>query len=69
MQKLRKFAKRLEIYQGNAFIYRVYNYDQDTNIGEIEIITYDELIANYTFNPVTYKVTKNHSRIDRVFGD
>jgi hypothetical protein len=48
----------IEIYQGNAFIYRVYNYDQDTNIGEIEIITYDELIANYTFNPVTYKVTK-----------
>lgn len=48
----------IEIYQDNAFIYRVYNYDQDTNIGEIEIINYDELIANYIFNPVTYKVTK-----------
>lgn len=48
----------LEIYQDNAVIYRVYNYDQDTNIGEIEIITYDEFIANYTISPVTYKVTR-----------
>ena len=48
----------IEIYQDNAFIYRVYNYDQDINIGEIEIITYDELEANYTFNPVTYKVSR-----------
>lgn len=48
----------IEIYQKNALIYRVYNYDQDTNIGEIEIITYGDLISNYTFNPITYKVTK-----------
>ena len=48
----------IEIYHENTFIYRVYNYDQDTNIGEIFIITYDELMTNYTFNPVTYKVTK-----------
>ena len=48
----------IEIYQDNAFIYRVYNYDQDTNIGEIEIISYNELIENYTFDSVNYKVTR-----------
>ena len=49
----------IEIYQENAFIYRVYNYDHETNIGEIEIISYNELITNYAFNPITYKVTRN----------
>lgn len=48
----------LEIYKENTLIYRVYNYNQDTNVGEIEIITYDELMQNYDFNPITYKVTK-----------
>ncbi len=48
----------IEIYRDNALIYRVYNYNQDTNVGEIEIITYDDLIQNYDFNPITYKVTK-----------
>lgn len=48
----------MEIYQDCALIYRVYNYDPDTNVGEIEILTYDDLISNYTFDPTTYKVTK-----------
>lgn len=48
----------IEIYQENALIYRVYNYDQETNIGEIEIISYSDLMLNYAFNPITYKVTK-----------
>lgn len=48
----------IEIYKDNTLIYRVYNYNQDTNVGEIEIITYDELMQNYDFNPITYKVTK-----------
>ena len=48
----------MEIYKENTLIYRVYNYDKDTNVGEIEIITYDKLVANYDFNPITYKVTK-----------
>lgn len=50
----------MEIYKENTLIYRVYNYNQDTNVGEIEIINYDDLINNYEFNPVTYKVTKKH---------
>lgn len=48
----------MEIYKENTLIYRVYNYDKDTNVGEIEVITYDKLVANYDFNPITYKVTK-----------
>ena len=48
----------MEIYKENTVIYRVYNYRPDTNIGEIEVITYEQLINNYDFNPITYKVTK-----------
>lgn len=48
----------MEINKENTAIYRVYNYNPEFNIGEIEIIIYDELIKNYEFNPITYKVTK-----------
>lgn len=48
----------MEIYNENTLIYRVYNYNKQTNMGEIEIITYDDLKNNYEFNPITYKVTK-----------
>ena len=48
----------MEIYKDNALIYRVYNYNLETNVGEIEIITYDKLTTEYDFNPVTYKVSK-----------
>lgn len=48
----------MEIYKDNTLIYRVYNYDKDTNVGEIEMITYDELVSNYSLDPITYKVTR-----------
>lgn len=48
----------MEIYKNNTLIYRVYNYDKDTNMGEIEVIDYTTLTQNYEFNPITYKVTK-----------
>lgn len=48
----------MEIYKDNSLIYRVYNYNLETNVGEIEIITYDKLTTEYDFNPVTYKVSK-----------
>ncbi len=51
----------MEIYKENTLIYRVYNYDKDTNLGEIEVIDYNSLISNYDFNPITYKVTKKTS--------
>ena len=49
----------MELYSDKARIYRVYNFNMDTNIGEIEIITYNDLIANFTLDPITYKVTRN----------
>lgn len=48
----------MEIYQDSAVIYRVYNYHQETNVGEVEIITYQRLVENFDFNPITYKVTR-----------
>lgn len=51
----------IEIYKDNTLIYRVYNYNQDTNVGEVEMITYDDLISKYDFNPITYKVTKKRT--------
>lgn len=48
----------LEIYKENTLIYRVYNYDLDTNLGEIAMLSYDDLISNYVFDPITYKVSK-----------
>lgn len=48
----------MEIYKDDTVIYRVYNYNQETNVGEIEVISYSQLIDNYDFNPVTYKVTR-----------
>lgn len=48
----------MEIYQDNALIYRVYNYDLDMNVGEIATISYNDLITNYVFDPITYKVSR-----------
>lgn len=46
----------IEEYKENTLIYRVYNYNQETDVGEIEIITYEDLVTKYNFNPVNYKV-------------
>lgn len=42
----------------NLFLYRVYNFDKDTKQGEIKEIPAIEIINNYKFNPVSFKVTK-----------
>lgn len=48
-----------EIYHDcNACIYRVYNFNTDTRRGEIQVITANELINNYKFDPISYKVTR-----------
>ncbi len=48
----------MEIYRESALIYRVYNFNLETNIGEIAILSYDELMQGYTLDPITYKVTR-----------
>lgn len=40
----------------NVFLYRVYNYDEITRTGDIWIITPKELLDNFVFNPITFKV-------------
>ena len=49
----------LEIYSENAVIYRVYDFDPETNVGEVRVITYEELAEGYAFAPVSYRVEKN----------
>ena len=51
----------MDIYRDSALIYRVYHYDSATNIGEIAILTYGDLLQNYHLDPVTYKVTKKEA--------
>lgn len=48
----------MDIYRNNTLIYRVYNYNLETNLGEIEIINQAVLEHDYVFNPITYRVTK-----------
>lgn len=48
----------METYKDNTLIYRVYNYNKETNMGEVEVIDYENLKNTYEFNPVTYKITK-----------
>ncbi len=47
----------MEDYKEEARIYRVYNFDYDTNMGEVEIIDYETLNNDYIIDPVSYKVT------------
>lgn len=49
----------MKVNSNNCLIYRVYNFDYDSNMGEVEIISYTDLVSKYTFNPITYRVTKN----------
>lgn len=42
----------------NAFIYRVYNFDEDTCHGDICIISAKDLLENYIFDPISFLVHK-----------
>ena len=48
-----------ETYKNDgAYVYRVYNFDKLTRRGKIEIITAEDLLNDYNFNPITFAVTK-----------
>ncbi len=49
--------KFFEVYNKEAFIYRVYNFDRENRSGEVKIITASELFNEYDFDPITWKVT------------
>jgi hypothetical protein len=44
----------LEEYQDLAWIYRVYNFSYDKNLGEIYEISYSHLQTDFTINPTTF---------------
>jgi len=48
----------IEIHKDESLIYRVYNFDPINKVGELKIITPQDLLNNYNFDPITYKVTK-----------
>lgn len=48
-----------ETYKDDGtYVYRVYDFDRNTRRGKIEIISANELLTNYNFDPVTFAVTK-----------
>ena len=47
-----------ENINNNAFIYRVYNFNEDDRTGMIKIISAKELLNDYNFDPVSFLVTK-----------
>lgn len=47
----------MEDYEKEARIYRVYNFDYDTNVGEVEVIDYKTLMNEYNIDPISYRVT------------
>ncbi len=48
-----------EIHEDSgACIYRVYNFNTDTRRGDIKVISASELLNDYNFDPISYKVTK-----------
>ncbi len=49
--------KFFEVYDEQAYIYRVYNFNRETRNGEVKIITASELFNGYNFDPITWKVT------------
>lgn len=46
----------MEDYKEEARIYRVYNFNYDTNVGEIAVINYDKLYTDFIIDPISYKV-------------
>lgn len=49
-----------ELHNGcnDTYIYRIYNFNESTLRGEIEIIKCEELLSDYTFDPISFIVHK-----------
>lgn len=44
--------------ENSSFIYRVFNFDINTRMGEVIIISAEELFSRYSFDPISYKVSR-----------
>ena len=56
-----------EIYKENAYLYRVYNFNMDKKVGEIEIYMAEEILNSFQFDPVGYKVKNSIFEIYHFF--
>lgn len=45
-----------ENIDNNAYVYRVYHFNEDTRRGKIKIISAKELLENYNFDPISFIV-------------
>ena len=46
-----------ENIDNNAFVYRVYDFNEKSRHGQIKIISAKELLENYNFDPISFMVT------------
>lgn len=46
-----------ENMDNNAYIYRVFNFNEESRHGQIKIISAKELLENYNFDPISFMVT------------
>lgn len=46
----------LENINGNAFLYRVFNFNKEDQHGKIKIISAKDLFENYNFDPISFMV-------------
>lgn len=46
-----------ENIDNNAFIYRVFNFNEESRHGQIKIISAKDLLKNYKFDPISFMVT------------
>ena len=46
--------------ENNLFIYRVFNFNKNTRMGEIMFISAEDLFTQYSFNSISYKVSRIH---------
>ncbi|WP_290079328.1 DUF3883 domain-containing protein [Lactobacillus taiwanensis] len=58
MSKNEKSFFELHKNENDVYLYRVYNFDTKKKKGDVKILTCKDILDNYQFDPITYKVTK-----------
>ena len=46
-----------ENIDNNAYVYRVFNFNEESRHGQIKIVSAKELLENYNFEPISFMVT------------
>ncbi len=45
-------------FENSSFIYRVFDFDVNTRMGRVIVISAEELFSTYSFDPISYKVSR-----------